>query len=76
MWHVRETADVHKVFWWGDLKKRDHLEDLGIEGTIILQWVFEKWDRETWTGLICHRLRSGEGACQCGTKTSGFIKCG
>jgi hypothetical protein len=32
MWHVRETAEVHKVFWWGDLRERDRLEDTGVEG--------------------------------------------
>ena len=28
MWHVWERADVHAGFWWGNLKERDHLEDL------------------------------------------------
>jgi hypothetical protein len=61
MWHVRKTAEVHKVFWWGGLRERDLLEDVGVEGRIKLKWVFEKWDKETWTLLICHRVRSGEG---------------
>jgi hypothetical protein len=25
----------------GDLMDRDHLEDLGVDGTIILQWIFK-----------------------------------
>jgi len=25
------TGDVHTGFWWGDLRKRDHLEDLGVD---------------------------------------------
>ena len=36
--------EVHKVFWWGDLRERDHLEDLGFEGKTILKWVIKKRD--------------------------------
>jgi hypothetical protein len=31
-------------FWWGNLRKRDHLEDLGTNGRIILEWIFKRWD--------------------------------
>ena len=31
-------------FWWGNLRERNHLEELGIDGKIILQWIFKKWD--------------------------------
>jgi len=44
MWHVWETEEVHTEFWWGNLKEKDHFEDLGIDGRIILQWIFKKWD--------------------------------
>jgi hypothetical protein len=30
-------------FWWGNMRERGHLEDLGIDGEI---WVFKKWDWE------------------------------
>jgi hypothetical protein len=33
-------------FWWGNLRKRDHLEDPGVDGRIILRWIFRKWDVE------------------------------
>jgi hypothetical protein len=29
-------------FWLGNLKGRDHAEDLGIDGRIILDWIFGK----------------------------------
>jgi hypothetical protein len=29
-------GEVHTGFWWGDLRGRDHLEDLGVDGRIKL----------------------------------------
>jgi hypothetical protein len=29
--------DVYTGFWWGNLRKRDHLEDPGIDETITLR---------------------------------------
>jgi len=34
---------VPSGFWWGNRKVRDHLEDLGVDGRIILTWNFKKW---------------------------------
>ena len=34
------SADVHTGFWWGNLMKRDHLKDPGVNGRIILRWIF------------------------------------
>ena len=38
-------ADLHTGFFWGNLRKRDYLEDPGLDGRIILRWIFRKWDR-------------------------------
>jgi hypothetical protein len=35
-----------------NLKGRDHLENLGIDGKIILEWILNRWDGKLWTGLI------------------------
>ena len=43
---------MHTGFWWGDLKERDHLEDLGVDRRIVLKWIFKKWDWEAWKKLL------------------------
>jgi hypothetical protein len=35
------------------------LEDLGVDGRILLKRIFRKWDGEAWTGLLWHRIRTG-----------------
>jgi hypothetical protein len=40
---------VYAGFWWENLRERDHLEDPGVYGRIILRWIFRKWDVRTWT---------------------------
>jgi hypothetical protein len=45
---VRMAAGyVHKGFWWEELMERDNLEDLGVNGRIILKAIFKKWDGES-----------------------------
>jgi hypothetical protein len=35
-------------FSWGDLTKRVHMDDLGVDGRIILKSIFTKWDEEAY----------------------------
>jgi len=28
--------------WWGNLRERDHLEDSGVDGRIILRWILRQ----------------------------------
>jgi len=47
------------VCWWGNLRERDHLGDPGINGRIILRWIFSKWDVGVWTGSSWFRIGTG-----------------
>jgi len=37
-------GEAYTGFWWGNLREREHLEDPGIGGRIILRWIPRKWD--------------------------------
>jgi hypothetical protein len=42
MWYVRGRGKVYAEFWCGNLRERGHFEDPGVDGIIILRWVFRK----------------------------------
>jgi hypothetical protein len=51
-------------FWWGNLRERHHLGDLGVDGSITLRWILNEvgcggvdWieliqDRDSWRALV------------------------
>jgi hypothetical protein len=53
-YHVKKTG-VNKC------KIRYHLEDPGLDGRIILKWVFERLGGKAETGLIWLRIGTGGG---------------
>jgi len=44
-----EGRGVYRVLV-GNLKEGDHWGDPGVDGRIILRWIFGKWDVGVWTG--------------------------
>jgi len=56
---VRGKEEVYTGLWRGNLRERDHLGDPGVDGRIILRWIFRKWDVGVWTGSIWLRMRTG-----------------
>ena len=61
MWHVLEIGEVHAGFWWDNLRERDHFEDLDVDGRLIFEWIFRKWDEEVWTGFLWIKIMTGGG---------------
>jgi hypothetical protein len=43
------------------LRERDHWGDPGVDGTIILRWIFRRLDVGVWTGLGWLRIETGGG---------------
>jgi len=51
-----ERRDVYSV-WWGNMRKREHLEIPDVDGRLILRWIFTKWEVGTlagssWLGIL------------------------
>ena len=54
-------VEVYTRFSWGNLREGDHLGRPGVDGVIILRWIFRKWNGGAWTGLIWLRIGTGGG---------------
>jgi hypothetical protein len=45
MWHVwGDRRDAYMVLVGENLRERDHLKNLGVDGRIILKRVYKKWE--------------------------------
>jgi hypothetical protein len=42
--NLRGRREVCTRFLWGNLRERNHWEDPGVDGRIILRWIFRKWE--------------------------------
>jgi hypothetical protein len=48
-------------FWWGNPRERDRWGDSGVDGRIILGWIFKKWEVGVRTELGWLRIGTGGG---------------
>jgi hypothetical protein len=65
---------MHTVFWFEHLYGRDHLEDVGIDGKIVMEWMLRKqvgWCRLDSPGL---GQESVEGYCEYSNEPSNSVK--
>jgi len=71
-WHIRGRRKMHTGFWCGNLKERGHVEDLAIDGRIVINWS----SRNRMEVLIqAHVVKVQlSGCCKQGNEHSGSIK--
>ena len=55
-----ESRGVYRVVG-GKPEGKNHLENRGLDGKIILRWIFRKWDMGAWTGSMWLRIGTGGG---------------
>ena len=55
-----ERRGVYRVLVGKPERKRP-LGRPGIDGNIILRWIFRNWDVGAWTGSSWHRIERGSG---------------
>jgi hypothetical protein len=59
--HVARRGDsrgVYRVLVGKPEGERFHLEDQGVDGRIILRYIFRKWNEGAWTGSIWLRMQT------------------
>jgi hypothetical protein len=62
--------------WVERPERNKYLNDLGVDGRTILNWIFKKWCGKNW--LDCSGSGEGQvvGACKCNNELGGSIKWG
>ena len=56
-----EERGLYRVLVGKPEGEKDHWGDLGVDGWIILGWMYRRWDVGIWTGLGWPRTETGGG---------------
>jgi hypothetical protein len=56
-----ERREAYTGFWCRNLRVRNHLGDPGVDGRIILRWIFRKWEGGIGNGSSWLRIGTGGG---------------
>jgi len=59
--HVARMGERRGVYRVGKPDGKNHLGDPGVDGRIILRWIFRKWGVGVWTGPSWIRIGTGGG---------------
>jgi hypothetical protein len=43
---------MQRGFWLGNMKVESGLQDLSVDGRVILKWILKHWDGSEWIGFI------------------------
>jgi len=54
-------GEVYTGIWWGNLREKGHLQDPGLDGTILLRWILRKRNMGAWTGSSWLWIGTGGG---------------
>jgi len=54
-------GEVCTGFWWRNLRERDHFGDPGLDGMVVLRWIFRNWFVGVWTGSSWLRIGTDGG---------------
>jgi hypothetical protein len=59
VWHLRVTEELYTEVWWGRPRKREHLDNLGVDGKIFIKIYLQQvgWGGVDWI----HLAEDGDG---------------
>ena len=52
------SMEMHTGFWWGNMRNGDYLEDPGLDGRVILNWILNKFNWREWTEFFWLRIET------------------